>query len=121
MSNQKTTEEAANNVRAELTKELEEEVLSLKDDWKMCDEVCDHKEDKIRSVNRLIRNVVVGKQRVSDLQDYLNNEVTAKVRADLTTELKARITDQTIIVRDKHKPFRQITNPNYKPNRRRIT
>ena len=55
-------------------KKLETEVKSLKDDWLMCDEVCDQKTQENRELMRLARNVVVGKQKLSDLKDYLKNK-----------------------------------------------
>jgi len=66
------------NFHKSRVKELEAEVKSLKEDWLMCDEVCDQKELKIRELTRLARNVVVGKQKLSDLNDYLGFKVINK-------------------------------------------
>ena len=69
-------------------KKLETEVKSLKDDWLMCDEVCDQKTQENRELIRLARNVVVGKQKLSDLEDYLKNQILTKLRTDMFNEEK---------------------------------
>ena len=98
---------------------LEAEVQSLKHDWLMVDEVCDLKEERIRKLTRLATNVVEGKQPLSDLKTYLDNQIVTKVRTDLSSEAKAKLSDYNIMVRDKHMAFRKINNPNYNPNKKR--
>ena len=98
---------------------LEAEVQSLKHDWLMVDEVCDLKEERIRKLTRLATNVVEGKQPLSDLKTYLDNQIVTKVRTDLSSEAKAILSDYNIMVRDKHMAFRKINNPNYNPNKKR--
>ena len=100
-------------------KRLEAEVQSLKHDWLMVDEVCDLKEERIRKLTRLATNVVEGKQPLSDLKTYLDNQIVTKVRTDLSSEAKAKLSDYNIMVRDKHMAFRKINNPNYNPNKKR--
>ena len=68
--------------------QLEEEVLSLKHDWLMVDEVCDLKEEKIRTLTRLATNVVKGKQPLRDLKKYLDNQIVTKRRTDMSNEEK---------------------------------
>ena len=108
---------------------LEAEVQSLKHDWLMVDEVCDLKEEKIRTLTRLATNVVKHELEwddnlaiaISNLKEYLDNQIVAKIRTDMSTEAKALISDESIVVRDKHKAFRKINNPNYKPKKNRRT
>jgi len=110
-------------------KRLEAEVQSLKHDWLMVDEVCDLKEERIRTLTRLATNVVKHELEwddnlaiaISNLKEYLDNQIVAKIRTDMSTEAKALISDESIVVRDKHKAFRKINNPNYKPNKNRRT
>ena len=108
-------------------KRLEAEVQSLKHDWLMVDEVCDLKEERIRTLTRLATNVVKHELEwddnlaiaISNLKEYLDNQIVAKIRTDMSTEAKALISDESIVVRDKHKAFRKINNPNYNPNKKR--
>ena len=108
---------------------LEAEVQSLKHDWLMVDEVCDLKEERIRTLTRLATNVVKHELEwddnlaiaISNLKEYLDNQIVAKIRTDMSTEAKALISDESIVVRDKHKAFRKINNPNYKPKKNRRT
>ena len=110
-------------------KRLEAEVQSLKHDWLMVDEVCDLKEERIRTLTRLATNVVKHELEwddnlaiaISNLKEYLDNQIVAKIRTDMSTEAKALLSDESIVVRDKHKAFRKINNPNYKPNKNRRT
>ena len=110
-------------------KRLEAEVQSLKHDWLMVDEVCDLKEERIRTLTRLATNVVKHELEwddnlaiaISNLKEYLDNQIVAKIRTDMSTEAKALISDESIVVRDKHKAFRKINNPNYKPKKNRRT
>ena len=46
-------------------------------------------------------------------------EVATKVRVDLALEERARQSDESILVKEKYKPFREIKNPDYNPNNRR--
>ena len=63
-------------------KRLEAEVQSLKHDWLMVDEVCDLKEERIRTLTRLATNVVKHELEwddnlaiaISNLKDYLDNQ-----------------------------------------------
>jgi len=103
---------------------LEAEVKSLKHDWLMADEVCDVKEFKLRELTRLATNVVKGKQTVSDLKAYLENQIVTKVRTDLkslTNHADERVTEKYYTVNEKNKPFRKIINPDYNPNKNRRT
>ena len=50
-------------------KQLQKEVQSLKDDWLMCDEVCDQKELKIRELNDIL-NKIRTKFSITDLQEF---------------------------------------------------
>ena len=110
-------------------KRLEAEVQSLKHDWLMVDEVCDLKEERIRTLTRLATNVVKHELEwddnlaiaISNLKEYLDNQIVAKIRTDMSTEAKALLSDESIVVRDKHKAFRKINNPNYKPKKNRRT
>jgi len=108
---------------------LEAEVKSLKHDWLMADEVCDEKQNKIWELTGLAKEVVKHELEwddnlaiaISNLKEYLDNQIVAKIRTDMSTEAKALISDESIVVRDKHKAFRKINNPNYKPNKNRRT
>ena len=108
---------------------LEAEVQSLKHDWLMVDEVCDLKEERIRKLTGLAKEVVKHELEwddnlaiaISNLKEYLDNQIVAKIRTDMSTEAKALLSDESIVVRDKHKAFRKINNPNYKPNKNRRT
>ena len=110
-------------------KRLEAEVQSLKHDWLMVDEVCDLKEERIRTLTGLAKEVVKHELEwddnlaiaISNLKEYLDNQIVAKIRTDMSTEAKALISDESIVVRDKHKAFRKINNPNYKPKKNRRT
>ena len=105
-------------------KRLEAEVQSLKHDWLMVDEVCDLKEERIRTLTRLATNVVKGKQTVSDLKAYLENQIVTKVRTDLkslTNHADERVTEKYYTVNEKNKPFRKIINPDYNPYKKRRT
>ena len=110
-------------------KRLEAEVQSLKHDWLMVDEVCDLKEERIRKLTGLAKEVVKHELEwddnlaiaISNLKEYLDNQIVAKIRTDMSTEAKALISDESIVVRDKHKAFRKINNPNYKPKKNRRT
>ena len=46
-------------------------------------------------------------------------EVANKIRADLVAKEKANLSDEYRTVREKYKMWKKITNPNYKPNKRR--
>ena len=98
---------------------LEAEVKSLKHDWLMADEVCDLKEEKIRTLTKLATGVVKGKLPLSHLKTYLEDQIVTKIRTDMSTAEKANLSDEYIVVREKYKPFRQIINPNYNPNKKR--
>ena len=106
---------------------LEAEVQSLKHDWLMVDEVCDLKEERIRTLTRLATNVVKHELEwddnlaiaISNLKKYLEDQIVTKVRTDLSSEAKAKLSDYNIMVRDKHMAFRKINNPNYNPNKKR--
>ena len=108
---------------------LEAEVKSLKHDWLMADEVCDEKQNKIWELTGLAKEVVKHELEwddnlaiaISNLKEYLDNQIVAKIRTDMSTEAKALISDESIVVRDKHKAFRKINNPNYKPKKNRRT
>ena len=110
-------------------KRLEAEVQSLKHDWLMVDEVCDLKEERIRKLTGLAKEVVKHELEwddnlaiaISNLKEYLDNQIVAKIRTDMSTEAKALLSDESIVVRDKHKAFRKINNPNYKPKKNRRT
>ena len=62
---------------------------------------------------------------ISKLKKYLDNQTVNKIRAGLTLHLnlsakeKGNLSDEYIVVREKYKPFRQIINPNYNPNKKR--
>ena len=108
---------------------LEAEVKSLKQDWLIADEVCDEKQNKIWELTELAKEVVKHELEwddnlaiaISNLKEYLDNQIVAKIRTDMSTEAKALISDESIVVRDKHKAFRKINNPNYKPKKNRRT
>ena len=77
-------------------KELEEEVLSLKDDWRMCDEVCDQKIEENRELLKLAKEVVKYEEEFDDdlaiaianLKEYLDNQIVTKIRTDISNEEK---------------------------------
>ena len=49
----------------------------------------------------------------------ITEEVANKIRADLVAKEKANLSDEYRAVREKYKMWKKITNPNYKPNKRR--
>ena len=103
---------------------LEAEVKSLKHDWLMADEVCDVKEEKIRTLTKIATGVVRGKLPLSQLKSYLENQIVTKVRTDLkslTNHADERVTEKYYTVNEKNKPFRKIINPDYNPNKNRRT
>jgi len=108
---------------------LEAEVKSLKHDWLMADEVCDEKQNKIWELTGLAKEVVKHELEwddnlaiaISNLKKYLEDQIVTKIRTDLSSEAKVLLSDESIVVRDKHKAFRKINNPNYKPNKNRRT
>ena len=108
---------------------LEAEVKSLKHDWHMADEVCDEKQNKIWELTGLAKEVVKHELEwddnlaiaISNLKKYLEDQIVTKIRTDLSSEAKVLLSDESIVVRDKHKAFRKINNPNYKPNNNRRT
>ena len=95
----------------------------------MADEVCDEKQNKIWELTGLAKEVVKHELEwddnlaiaISNLKEYLDNQIVAKIRTDMSTEAKALLSDESIVVRDKHKAFRKINNPNYKPKKNRRT
>ena len=110
-------------------RKLEAEVKSLKHDWHMADEVCDEKQNKIWELTELAKEVVKHELEwddnlaiaISNLKKYLEDQIVTKIRTDLSSEAKVLLSDESIVVRDKHKAFRKINNPNYKPNKNRRT
>ena len=103
---------------------LEAEVKSLKHDWLMADEVCDVKEEKLRTLTKLATGVVRGKLPLSQLKAYLENQIVTKVRTDLknlTNHTDERVTEKYYTVNEKNKPFRKIINPDYNPYKKRRT
>ena len=103
---------------------LEAEVKSLKHDWLMADEVCDLKEEKIRTLTKIATGVVRGKLPLSQLKSYLENQIVTKVRTDLknlTNHTDERVTEKYYTVNEKNKPFRKIINPDYNPYKKRRT
>ena len=103
---------------------LEAEVKSLKHDWLMADEVCDVKEEKLRTLTKLATGVVRGKLPLSQLKSYLENQIVTKVRTDLknlTNHTDERVTEKYYTVNEKNKPFRKIINPDYNPYKKRRT
>jgi len=104
---------------------LEAEVQSLKHDWLMVDEVCDLKEEKIRTLTRLATNVVKHELEwddnlaiaISNLKEYLDNQTVKKIRADLILNNKPQSYFQT-----GHKDERNLSKHyfiNNKPNNRK--
>ena len=110
-------------------RKLEAEVKSLKQDWLMVDEVCDEKQNKIWELTELAKEVVKHELEwddnlaiaISNLKKYLEDQIVTKIRTDLSSEAKVLLSDESIVVRDKHKAFRKINNPNYKPKKNRRT
>ena len=103
---------------------LEAEVKSLKHDWLMADEVCDVKEEKLRTLTKIATGVVRGKLPLSQLKSYLENQIVTKVRTDLknlTNHTDERVTEKYYTVNEKNKPFRKIINPDYNPYKKRRT
>jgi len=109
--------------------DLKEEVKSLKHDWLMCDEACDHKEEKNRELLKLAKEVVKYEEEFDDelaiaianLKKYLDNQIVTKIRTDMSNEEKQKLSEKYIDVREKNKPWVRKLNPNYKPNNRRRT
>ena len=70
------------------------DLQQYKDDWKMCDKVCDQKELKIRELSKLAKEVVKNEYEFDDelaiaitnLRNYLDKQVATKIRANMSTE-----------------------------------
>ena len=77
-------------------KQLETEVKSLKQDWLMCDEVCDQKTEENRELSKLAKEVVKYELEwddelaiaITNLKDYLDNQIATKLRTDMFNEEK---------------------------------
>ena len=88
--------------------QLEEEVKSLKHDWKMCDEVCDQKTQENRELSKLAKEVVKYEDEyddelaiaVTNLKDYLDNQIVTKIRTDMSNEEKTIKNIRRIIWRE---------------------
>ena len=64
----------------------------------MADEVCDLKEEKIRTLTKLATGVVKGKLPLSHLKTYLEDQIVTKARTDLSSEAKAILSDYDVML-----------------------